>query len=539
MSLSARLSLFFLATLAAVLLGFIATLYLLGRSYLSRQFDERLEKALDTLEAAVVVETDGLKWEPRDRRLTLGIDPGLEHVRWAVQDGRGGLVDRSSNAQGGSFPPRVGAGVLPEMPGDATALGDVPGWRLARRHLRLPELLRLGKGHPEDDEPEDDEYSDLILTVGLSPAPVAADLGHLALALAGVSSALWLLCAALGRRLSRRALVPVVRMAAAARELAATDQAGGLPSPGTGDELEDLGRAFNELLARRHEALERQRRFTGDASHQLRTPLAGLLSLVEVIRRRPRPAEEYEQTLDQVHREATRLRLIVESLLFLARAEAEAAPPEGEPVDLAAWVPGQLHAWSAHPRASDIRHERTDDPVWVSAHPPLLAQVLENLVDNALKYSEPGTPVTVACWRDAGVSALAVEDRGCGLSREEIASAFEPFYRAPRARRLGRTGVGLGLSVVQRIVAASGGTIGVESSPGRGTRFVLRFPESEPPELRPSRVSVSDRSVERRTDGHADELSRMAHTQQSREEGAPTRVDSNQHTGCIRINRLD
>jgi signal transduction histidine kinase len=483
MSLSARLSLFFLAALAAVLLGFSASLYLLGRSYLGRQLDVHLEKALDTLEAAVDVETDGLEWEPEDRRLTLGLDPGEEHVRWAVLDGRGGLVDHSPNAARGGFPPPMGPDVLPEMPGDATAVGDVPGWRLARRHLRLAELLRLGKGHPEDDEPEDDvEYTDLILTVGLSPAPVAASLRRLALALAGVSAGLWILCALIGQQLCRRALVPVLRMAASARALARSDPSGtaAIPSPGTGDELEDLARAFNELLARRHEALERQRRFAGDASHQLRTPLAGLLSLVEVIRRRPRTAEEYEQALDQVHREASRLRQIVEALLFLARSEPDAAPPEGEPIELVAWVPDQLRPFSGHPRADDIRFEATEGPAWVYAHPPLLAQAIENLVDNALKYSEPGTPVAVACRREKDVASLSVSDRGCGMTPEELASVFEPFYRAPEARRLGRPGVGLGLSVAQRIVAAAGGTIEAESEPGRGTRFVLRFPRIPP-----------------------------------------------------------
>jgi signal transduction histidine kinase len=495
MSLSSRLSLFFLGALAAVLLGFSATLYLLGRSYLGRQLDVHLEKALDTLEAAVDVETNGLEWEPQDRRLTIGLDPGEEHVRWAIQDVRGRLVDHSPNTTRGEFPPLVGSEVLREMPGDATALGDVPGWRLARRHLRLAELLRLGKGHPEDDEREDDiEYTELVLTVGLSPAPVEASLRRLALALAGVSTGLWLVCALLGRWLCRRALVPVVRMGTAARTLAASEPSGGstIPSPGTGDELEDLALAFNELLARRHEALERQRRFVGDASHQLRTPLAGILSLVDVTRRRPRPAEEYEQALDQLRREANRLRQIVESLLFLARSGSEAAAFEGEPTDLAAWIPAQLRRWSTHPRAADIRFEAAEGPIWVHAHPSLLAQAIENLIDNALKYSEPGTPVAVACWREQDASLLSVSDRGCGLTSEEVASIFEPFYRAPGSLRLGRPGVGLGLSVVQRIVAAAEGTIDVESEPGRGARFVLRFPWRSPsPSSGPRTAGVS------------------------------------------------
>ncbi|APW59587.1 sensor histidine kinase [Paludisphaera borealis] len=480
MSLSTRLSLFFLAALAVVLLGFSSTLYLLGRSYLTNQLDERLEKALDTLEAAVDIETDGLEWEPRDRRLTLGVENGVEQVRWTVHDGAGGVVDRSPNLVNEPFPPHIDPEALPEMPIDGTSMTDVPGWRIARRHLRLTELLNLGRGHPENDSDDDIEYPELVLTAGLSPFPTEASLYRLALALGGVSAAVLLLSAVLGRWLCQRALAPIVQMAAAAREKAASNDQSGLPSPGTGDELEDLGKAFNALLDRRREALERQQRFTGDASHQLRTPVAGLLSLVEVVRRRPRPAEEYEQTLDQVHREANRLRQIVDSLLFLARTETESEPLKEEPLDLTVWTPETLKRWAEHPRAVDLHYEGADHGVWARAHAPLLAQALENLVDNALKYSEPGSAVRVRVWREPGVSCLAVEDRGCGLSLEETAAVFEPFYRSPRARLMGRCGVGLGLSVVHRIVAASRGSIQVEGRPGQGARFTVRLPEVAP-----------------------------------------------------------
>ncbi len=481
MSLSTRLSLFLLATLAAVLLGFSSTLYLLGRSYLHNQLDERLEKALDTLAASVDIETGGLEWEPEDRRMMLGVESDVEQVRWTVQDDLGRIVDGSRNLLNSGFPPEIEPGSLPEMPIDQTAMTDAPGWRIARRHLRLAELVKLGRGHPEDDLADGDvEYPELVLTAGLSPAPTEASLHRLALAVSGVSAAVLLLATVLGRWLCRRALAPIVQMAAAAREKAASNDPSGLPNPGTGDELEDLGEAFNALLDRRREALERQQRFTGDASHQLRTPVAGLLSLVEVVRRRPRPIEEYEQTLDQVHHEVNRLRQTVEALLFLARTETESEPLKVEPVDLAVLAPEVLGRWENHPRAPDLRYRGPDQGVWTRAHPPLLAQALENLVDNALKYSEAGTPVTVVATREPGKSCLVVEDRGCGLTPDETAAVFDPFYRAPRARLMGRSGVGLGLSVVQRIVVVSGGSIQAESRGGQGTRFTVRLPELRP-----------------------------------------------------------
>jgi signal transduction histidine kinase len=106
----------------------------------------------------------------------------------------------------------------------------------------------------------------------------------------------------------------------------------------------------------------------------------------------------------------------------------------------------------------------------------LLGQLLDNLVDNALKYSEPGSPVTVSLLRDAGAVLMTVADAGWGIGPEDLPHVFEPFYRSASARRLGRGGVGLGLAMARRIAEAFGGHLGVASEPGRGSRFTLRLP---------------------------------------------------------------
>lgn len=479
MSLASRLLLFFLGTLAAVLVGFSATMYGLGWSYLHHRLDSRLEKTLAVLEAAVHFEPDGLEWKPRERRINIGVDPGPDEMRWAIRDKAGRMVDRSANwGAGQGEPGPVAAWVAGRHA--HVEYGDAPGWRLARTRMILSEMVHPRKA-PAPGELDADEYDELMLIASLSREPVDASIAWLGMALAAASATTWLLCAAIGRRLCRRALEPIASLAASAREKAEADDEDGLPIPETGDELEELGRAFNALLERRREALERQRRFSGDASHQLRTPIAGVLSLIDVVRRRARPAEDYEQALDQVRAEAVRLHRIVESLLFLARAESEAEPLSGEPIDLAAWLPGLLGRWEGRPRAADLRFEGESGSAWARAHPPLLAQAVENLVDNALKYSDPGTPVTVRLRREPGSAVLSVEDRGCGLTEEEREAAFEPFYQSPRARLLGRGGVGLGLSVVRRVVGASRGTIQVESIPGAGSRFTIRLPEAEAP----------------------------------------------------------
>jgi signal transduction histidine kinase len=483
MSLATRLSAFFLIALALVLAGFSGTLYALARTHLVHELDERLQRSLDTLEASVDIEPGGLEWEPADRQMTLGVDHGISAIRWVVRDGTGALVDHSANSGTADFssswmPPR-----WPSNPSDGTAFGTVPGWRLAARRLELVELLRRGRGHPDDEPGYEVQYPVLILVVGLAPEPVQTTLSRLGATLASLSAGIWVAAAIVGRRLCLRALSPLNRMARAATAMTAADLGNRLPSPGTGDELDELGRAFNDLLNRLRaaflrvqEAHDRQQRFAGDASHQLRTPLAALLGQVQVALRRDRTSAEYRRVLERVRDEGCRLRQIVESLLLMAQTEADRSEPNV--VDLARWLPDHLGLWADHARAADIVVTADESgPMAVRIHPSLLAQIVDNLLENACKYSLPGTPITVRARRDGESIALEVEDCGPGLSAEEAGQVFEPFYRGESARRDGHVGVGLGLAVARRIAVAFGGTLEVRSEPGMGTRFVLRLQE--------------------------------------------------------------
>jgi signal transduction histidine kinase len=445
------MSAFFLGALAVVLVGFSAALYLLARTYLDRQAEERLTAALDTLAAAAESESDGLDWEPRDHHLTLGQDGAADQVRWTVC-GEGVRPDDRCSANLG--------------PDESLTGGR---WRVIERRLEARPGSAIGPRKSRA----------LVLTAGLSPEPARATLRTLAAALAGLSLGLWLLAALVGRWVCRRALAPVTRMAGAARAMTPADPGQRLPSPGTGDELEDLRRAFNDVLGRLQEAFERQRRFTGDASHQLRTPLAAMLGQVEVALRRERPAEEYRQALARVHAQAGHLRQIVEALLFLARADAEARLDGLEIADLAAALPAVAARWSGHPRAADLRAEAVaEGPFPARVQPLLLGQLLDNLIDNAFRYSEPGTPVVLRLRREAGAVALDVEDAGRGIAPEDLPHVFEPFYRSADSR--GLSGVGLGLAVVQRIAAAMGGVVLVKSTAGAGSRFTLILPAVAP-----------------------------------------------------------
>jgi signal transduction histidine kinase len=328
----------------------------------------------------------------------------------------------------------------------------------------------------------DRDHSSRVLAAWASLEPVEAEIGWLAAILPLISLGLWGVAALIGRYFARRALAPLTTMAESARAMPFDD--GRLPSPGTGDELDDFAQSFNGLLDRLHEAHERQRQFTGQASHQLRTPLAALITTIDVARRRPRTAEEHVRVLDRLHDDSTRLWRIVEALLFLARADAEAGHFELERLDLATWADDHVRAWADHERASDLRFEASDgEPPWTRAHRPLIGQLLDNLLENACKYSDPGTPIVVRAWSEADAVILTVEDRGCGIPAEDLPRIFEPFYRTEAARRLGYAGVGLGLAVARRIAGAHRGTIAAETTPGQGSRFLVRLPRVTEPDL--------------------------------------------------------
>ena len=452
MTLAARLSWFFLAALALALLGFSIGLYVLAHVHLHRQLDDRLQAALNTLAAAAEVEPDCIEWEPKDRRLIVGTEGGS--IRWVVRNDRGQWVDGSSDAEAADF-----------FGGER--------WRRLQKRVQPEKAARRLLGPKE--------HAALVLTVAGSQAPLRATLRQLALVLAGLSLGLWASAAFLGRRLCRRALGPVTNMARAARAITALDLGQRLPGAGTGDELDELGQAFNELLARLQESFERQWRFTGDASHQLRTPLTAMLGQVEVALRRDRDPAEYRRVLGLVRGQAVYLRQIVEMLLFLARADAEARAPDLERIDLRLWLAGHLLSWAAHARAADLSVETGEGQLWAWIHPALLGQAVDNVLDNACKYSDPGTPVTVRAWSEGEAVCLGVEDRGRGIEAEDLPRVFESFYRARGARLSRSGGVGLGLAVAARIVASFGGRIEAKSEPGRGTLFTIRLRDGEGP----------------------------------------------------------
>ncbi|MCX7664605.1 MAG: HAMP domain-containing histidine kinase [Gemmataceae bacterium] len=483
MNLINRLSLYALASLAVVLVGFSVALYFLAATYLHHQANHRLEAALQTLVASTEVFADHVEWEPLLRRITLGEDEGPDQLRWTVHSSDGRLIDCSRNLEhvvNENVPPltnnhwrvlaaRVSAGSFEPL--------FLEGW----------ESPRVGSFHqpfPSGESPSSTTLrhdrtfnaDQLIFTVALNQEPITATLRQLAIWLGLLSLGVWLLAALLGRRICRRALAPVTRMANTARAIRqSNDQKKFLEVSPTHDELEDLGLAFNELLADLRESLERQQRFAGDASHQLRTPLGAMLTAVEVVLRQDRSVEEYRRALETVRRRGGQLTQIIESLLFLARPENAAVLPESEHIELEQWCHGWLEGWQSHVRSEDIHFHAEGGPFPIRTYSPLLRQVLDNLLDNACKYSEAKTPITIRLTAKEQVITISVIDQGCGISPADCQRLFEPFFRTEQARWLGKAGTGLGLTVVHRLIRILGATLEVTSQLRKGSEFRLHL----------------------------------------------------------------
>jgi signal transduction histidine kinase len=466
-TLSNRLSFFFLGALAVVLVGFSTALYVLAREHLFKQADERADHTVQMLVAAVEVNPDGLEWEPSERGPQFPSPMLADPLVWSITDERGQIVERG----GAGYDEEIVPSALQRLGSDPPAAVRLEwrgqDWQFRHKRIESDDPCATGVG----------KYSAMNIMAGVSLAAAEATLLRLAMVLGGLSLSVWLAALVFGRLLCRRALAPLRKMADSTGAINAVDLDRRIPVDPSGDELEELGHAFNALLARLQESFERQRRFTGDASHQLRTPLTAMLGQVEVALRRERPAEEYRRVLSCVQEQSERLRQIVAALLFLARADAEATAPERTRICLNDFLEQHLRGWMDHPRRGDIHMSSVStEPIQVEVPPVLLGELINALVDNACKYSPANTPIVIELDSTDARATLAVRDHGQGIAEIDTADLFKPFFRADEVRRQGIEGVCLGLSVAKRLAEALGGTLSVASTLGKGSCFMLSLP---------------------------------------------------------------
>jgi len=473
-----------LVTVALTVIGVTSTLAL--ESYLVGRVDERLDDMLQE------VETRGMPVDGGPRTSVLRSEFLLDlrvpgGGRALIYDGRYREEDLPP------LPPDVAAAA--ELAGDpftADAIGEGDRWRL--RVTMYPDGSAL--------------------TVGQSMADVDSAVSRLIWTEVVTGAVVLLLLAAAGVAVVGTSLRPLRQIERTAGAIAAGDLSRRVPDPEPGElprtELGRLSRALNAMLAQieagfaaRAASEERMRQFVADASHELRTPLTTIRGFAELYRQQGGAGspEETGRLIRRIEDEAARMGLLVEDLLLLARLDRE-RPLAQEPVELPVIVADAVHAARAvdpdRPIELDLRSDGV--PLVVDGDDARLRQVVGNLLSNGLTHTPTGTGLTVRLRAESGTGVIEVADSGPGLSPEQAERVFERFYRVDTARSRppgapqpvpragapgggqvdGRSAVpggsGLGLAIVAALVAAHGGTVEVESSPGEGAIFRVRLP---------------------------------------------------------------
>jgi signal transduction histidine kinase len=281
--------------------------------------------------------------------------------------------------------------------------------------------------------------------------------------------------------LTGKALRPVAEIAAAAERIEATNLSGRLEVQGN-DEFAVLASTFNSMLARLESSFDQlstaydaQKRFTGDASHELKTPLTTIKGRVGMALNSPLDPQRTREHLEAISRSADVMATMVQDLLLLARADEAKLEIVREEISLFELLEDAAFAtpsYSSHPVVIDASKTQ-----FLHVDRRLFTLCLKNLLDNAFRHSEVDSPVLVRGSKQSTSTIIEIIDSGEGIPAEHIGRVFERFHRVEFSRDRDRGGTGLGLSIVRSIVEAHNGTIEMESQVGLGTKVIIRLPE--------------------------------------------------------------
>jgi heavy metal sensor kinase len=454
-SLRTTVTLWHMSALLIVLLAYAVAVFVFVRRNLSSALDERLGDDLEWAAAMADVNTDGsLKWFDED--------PDGDHASpWLQVWSNGQLIFRTALAERNLIP---GSEQLAQQPDRRVVAVRTP--HSVARVLTASTSLY---GRP------------VVLQVARTETAMRAELGDLLLLLllglpAGVVAS-----GAAGYLIARRALRPVERMTSQAQTITAARLSDRLPVENPDDELGRLALVFNGMLGRLESSFAQMRRFAGDVSHALRTPLTAMRTVGEVTLRGPSDSDAYGAALASMLEDVDELTRVVDRLLTLARAESGHLTLAPEPIDLsdlAEDVAGELRvlAEEKHQTLTVVAHGRPRG----KADPLVLRQSVVNLVDNAIKYTPEGGQVRLELWDDTAAAVVEVSDSGPGIPEHQQGRIFDRFYRgAPAQRSAAPGGAGLGLSIAKWAVEANGGNLRVRST-SDGTTFQITLPRAVP-----------------------------------------------------------
>jgi two-component system OmpR family sensor kinase len=470
-----QLSLIYTLLLTATLALLGWALYSQLNNFLVQDTADRLHNLTDPILSRPVPPHTSPDQIPAYLVHTLG-DSGIDAT---VLDAEGHVISTSQTSSTTNLP---SAPALPQGWADRTANGASLQWIVNNpggdRQLAVLRPITV-RAYP--DRADQRLYLEEVTSLG--PADDVLNQLRLYIALGIILGTV--ICLIAGLALTRLILRPLERMARTAQAIAAGDLTRRLRLPSGRNEIARLGSAFDHMVERLGSALEAQRRFVADASHELRTPLTSLEGLSEMLLMGADHGDTsvIQRSVRAMYRELARLGRLVGDLLTLSRLDSTTSMIM-MPLDvskLAAEVADQMRPLA---EAKQIRLvTETSQPVDIQGEPDKLKQVMLNLVDNALRYTPEGGAVSISTSRDTPATAqIAVSDTGPGIAPQDQAHIFDRFYRADPSRARSNGNTGLGLAIARAIVLAHGGTIGVQSQPGIGARFIITLPALPPRE---------------------------------------------------------
>lgn len=446
-----KLTLWYGGVLAAVLVAFGMSVFLMMRGHLLARTDLELDEELHELGMEVSFAHD-----EADLRDQLQRRFGT-HESFVFQVARpdGQAFFRSDDLKGNPLPvPDVAS----RGPRDVYETSPVPALgdhRIASRFLQ-------GPGSP------------LVIQVAAPLAPYRKELNAFLLMLMSVGPVCVAGALGGGYLLARKAMTPVERMTAMAEQISAEQLERRLEVPNPQDELGRLAMTLNRMIDRLARSINEMRQFTADAAHELRTPLAVLRTEAEVALRAARSADEYRRVVEATLEETNRLTALADQLLQLCRHEGGLNTDLSEEVRLDALLMDVADQIRQSARQKNVSIDvGAFEPWTVEGNDVRLSQLLFNLLDNAVKYTPSGGTVSVEGACKDGQVEISVQDTGIGISPEHLPHIFKRFYRVDESRTGDRGGTGLGLAICKAVVDAHHGRISVESEVGRGTRVTV------------------------------------------------------------------
>lgn len=319
------------------------------------------------------------------------------------------------------------------------------------------------------------------LITGMSRQTLAAELTRAVAVAVAVGGAIFAAASLLGFWIISRGLRPIFWISETARRIADGDLSGRIDVRSQRSELGQLARILNDTFDRLSEALSRQVRFTADASHELRTPVAAILADCQFSLKKERPPERYRETIEGCQESARHMRSLIERLSLLARFDAHDSVLTKEAVDLEEAVTCALAVVGPVAEEKGVSVHAELSPAGISADRLRIEQVAINLLTNAIRYNKPNGRVTLRTGRAGERAFLEVEDNGIGIPADKLARIFDRFFRVDDSRNAGTGGTGLGLAICKTVVEAHGGTLTVESKLDHGSKFRLEIPLAEEP----------------------------------------------------------